>query len=281
MHPLIVLDKEGNALVSNDVGVTGKNFRFREYFKEAMEGRKYMTGMIVGSTAGGAGVYYSNPVIDAGGKAIGAVVLRIKGASIISILTDIHRDNLVPFLIDGDGVLIYHPDGKAMYHSLTPLSKDKLQQIVADQRFRRNSIQSLDMPELAQAMTGAKKAGNVSYESTISHTSEIAGYAPVKGYNWVVGMSETQESFKKPLDRLFINVLYRVLLVGLVFLLLALWFARTLVKPIERLTVAAHALKDGDYEKANIAVTSNDELGRLARTFTTDMTRLNCPATST
>jgi len=39
------------------------------------------------------------------------------------------------------------------------------------------------------------------------------------------------------------------------------------VKPIERLTGAAHALKSGDYDKANIAVRTNDEIGQLARTF--------------
>jgi len=58
-----------------------------------------------------------------------------------------------------------------------------------------------------------------------------------------------------------------VLIVGGIFVLLALLFARSIVKPIERLTSAAHALKSGDYDKANIAVRSNDEIGQLARTF--------------
>ncbi|GGC78402.1 protein kinase domain-containing protein [Undibacterium terreum] len=267
VHPLIVMDAEGNALVSNDAGVTGRNFKFREYFKEAMAGRAHMTGMVVGSTAGAAGVYYSNPVVNADGKVIGAIVLRIKGSSIASILAEIHRTNLVPFLIDGDGVLIYHPDQKELYHSLVTLPQDKLQQIVADQRFRRDSIASLNMPDLAKAMVGAKGAGNISYRSSISNTEEIAGYAPVKGHNWVVGVTESRISFEQPLNHLFTNVLYSVLAVGMVFLLLAVLFARSIVRPIERLTIAAHALKSGDYEKANIKVTSNDELGRLARTF--------------
>ncbi|MFZ6648525.1 protein kinase domain-containing protein [Undibacterium sp. TJN25] len=267
VHPLIVMDKDGNALVSNDVGVTGRNFKFREYFKEAMAGRKYMTGMVVGATAGAAGVYYSNPVVGADGTVIGAVVLRIKGSSIASILADVHRANLVPFLVDGDGVLIYHPDQNLLYRSLMPVPPATLKQIVADQRFRRDSIQSLNMPDLAKAMTGAKEAGNISYFSSISKAGEIAGYAPVRGHNWVVGMTEKQDSFEQPLNRLFTNVLYSVIVVGVVFMLLAVWFARSIVRPIERLTVAAHALKSGDYEKANIKVTSNDELGRLARTF--------------
>ena len=58
-----------------------------------------------------------------------------------------------------------------------------------------------------------------------------------------------------------------VLLVGAVFLLLALLFARSIVRPIQALTSAAHALKSGDYDKANIAVRTSDEVGQLARTF--------------
>jgi nitrogen fixation/metabolism regulation signal transduction histidine kinase len=55
--------------------------------------------------------------------------------------------------------------------------------------------------------------------------------------------------------------------VGAVFLLFAMVFARTIVRPIETLTSAAHALKAGDYEKANVRVTSSDEIGQLARVF--------------
>ena len=39
------------------------------------------------------------------------------------------------------------------------------------------------------------------------------------------------------------------------------------MRPIVRLTDAANALKQGDYDRATIRVTSNDEIGRLARTF--------------
>ncbi|HET7771613.1 MAG TPA: HAMP domain-containing protein, partial [Chloroflexota bacterium] len=37
--------------------------------------------------------------------------------------------------------------------------------------------------------------------------------------------------------------------------------------PLEQLTTAAHALKSGDYERANVAVRTGDEVGQLARTF--------------
>lgn len=267
IHPLIVMDADGKALASSDATVTGRNFKFREYFKQAMAGHPHMTGLVVGSTTGTVGVYYSNPVINPDGKVIGAVVLRIKGESIAGILGEIRRAHLVPFMIDGDGVLIYHPNRAQLYKSLVPLAPEKLSVIVADQRFRRNKLENLNMPELAKAMTGAVYAGNIDYASTISGKREIAGYAPVKGHDWVLGVSESHESFEKPLNLLFYNAMLSLIVIGLIFMLLAVLFARSIVKPIERLTMAAHALKSGDYDKATIKVTSGDEIGKLARTF--------------
>jgi HAMP domain-containing protein len=172
-----------------------------------------------------------------------------------------------PFLIDDMGVVVWHPDEKHMFKSLTPLSAEQMKEIVDDQRFRRKEIESMNEPRLARSIIGAKERGNVSYYSNLFKREEIAGFAPVPGHDWVVGVSESREYFAAPLERLFQNVLISVAVVGSVFLLLALWFSRTIVTPIEKLTQAAHALKSGDYDKANIAVRANDEVGQLARTF--------------
>ena len=264
----MVMDPAGTAIVATDPQVMGKNFKFREYFKQAIAGNPYMTGIIVGSVAGAAGVFYSRPVTDASGSVIGAVVMRIKAEPIARILENAQRgQDRLPFLVDGDGVVVWHPDEKLMFSSLTPLSRATLDEIVADQRFRRKTIESLNQPKLAATMVGAKQRGNVSYFSNVSQREEIAGFAPVPGNDWVVGVSESRDYFSAPLERLFRNVVSTVALVGAVFLLLALLFARSIVQPIERLTGAAHALKSGDYDKANIAVRTSDEIGQLARTF--------------
>ncbi|MES2296694.1 MAG: cache domain-containing protein [Pseudomonadota bacterium] len=268
VHLMFLIDPDGTALVSSEPGVAGRNFKFREYFQQAMAGHAFKTGIIVGTTAGQPGMYYSNPVFDAQHKLIGVVVLRIKGPAIGAIVDEMAAGSgRTPFMIDGDGVLIHHPDPHQLYRSLAPLPAAAAARIAADQRFRRMKIDSANMPALARAMMGAKRAGNISYFSTISGGEEHAGYAPVPGHNWVVGVTESRQTFEAPLRLLFMHVLYSVAVVGLVFLILAVLFARSIVRPIARLTEAANALKDGDYDRANIKVTSTDEIGRLARTF--------------
>lgn len=268
VHRLILLDRQGTALVSNDPAVVGSNSRFREYFKAAMAGRSFITGIVVSHVDATTGVYYANPVFDAQNQVVGVIVLRIKGSTIAALLNDSTADTgRIPFLLDGDGILIYHPDPAFLYHSLMPLSRAKAQEIRDDRRFGQRPIQSLNMPDLARATVGAKTHGNLSYRSSLSGTEEHAGYAPVAGHNWVVGITEPRSQFEAPLNRLFRNVLWSVALVGLLFMFLAWLFARSIVRPVLRLTQAANALKEGDFDKASIANPGEDEIGRLARTF--------------
>lgn len=264
----MVFDTAGTAVISSDPQVMGKNFKFREYFKVAMQGQTFISGIIVGAVAGAAGVFYSIPVFDADKKVIGAVVLRIKADAIAKILdSDKQGAARTPLLVDEDGIIIHHENPKLLFMSLMPLSQKQRDEIKADQRFRRDRIDDLRMPALQKAMVNAKQAGSISYFSTISGKEEIAGFAPVEAHRWTVAVTESREYFEAPLNELFYTVLYSVAVVGAVFVLLALLFARTIVRPIEELTSAAHALKAGDYDKAAVAVKSNDEIGQLARTF--------------
>lgn len=265
---LTLMNNQGTIVASSDAAVVGRRFEFRDYYKEAMAGRAHMTGIIVGSD-GTSGIYYSQPIVETSGKVLGLVLLRIKGDTVTAILNVVGSEDKsrTPFLVDEDGVLVLYPEASKLYRSLAPLSKEALQEIVSDQRFRLNQIESLDMPDLAHAMVRAEGPGNIRYYSTLSHSEEIAGYAPVPGTRWVVGVTESLTRFEEPLNRLFWNVLYSVGLVGLVFFLIAAVLARSLVRPILRLTEAAEALKQGDYDRATIKVSSTDELGRLARTF--------------
>jgi serine/threonine protein kinase/HAMP domain-containing protein len=263
----MVMDAGGTAVVSSDPQVTGKNFKFREYFKVAMEGRPHTTGIIVGAVAGAAGMFYSYPVRSADGNVLGAVVLRIKADPIYRILSQAETGGRTPFLVDGDRVIVAHPDPKVLYSSLMPLEQKALDQIVADQRFRRKQIETVNETGLARALASGRERGNVSYISGMTGRAEIAGYAEVPGQDWIVVVSQSRDAFTEPLRELFRNVLISVGIVGAAFLVLAVLFARSIVKPIRALEVGVHALKSGDYDKAHIPVRSSDEVGRLARTF--------------
>jgi len=188
IHLIMVMDTGGTAVVANDPTVMGKNFKFREYFKSAMAGRPHVTGIVVGAVTGTAGMFFAYPVFNEARQVIGAVVLRLKATSVVSILNEAQEDSVrEPFLVDGDGILLYHRNASLLYSSLAALPATKAAEIRADQRFARDRIESLNMPELATVMVGAHDTGHVPYHSTVSRSEEIPGYPPVKGQHWVVG----------------------------------------------------------------------------------------------
>ena len=268
VHLVMLMDAAGITRLSSDPSLLGRNFSFRQYFREAITGRPFVTGIVVGAAAGAAGVFFSEPVRGPGGKVLGAVVLRIRASSFAAIVDDARHDgDMTPFLIDSDGVLVHHPRPELLYRSLVPLTDEAQARIKADQRFRLDRIDSLREPELAAAMLGPRSTGHVAYHSGISGADEIAGYARVPGHQWVVGVSETRESFEQPLQRLFMHLLVSVALAGLIFTALALRFSRSLISPIKALTDSANALKAGDFDRAQVSVSSRDEVGQLARTF--------------
>ncbi|MCV2353078.1 HAMP domain-containing protein [Paucibacter sp. B2R-40] len=267
IHLIMVLDKQGDVRVTSEPLLTGRNFAFREYFKSALRGQPFATGIVVGAAAGAPGMFYAEPVFNQSREVIGVVVLRLHAASFGRILAEVQDgERRVGMLIDGDGIVIQHPRAELLYRSLQPLSAGVLAEIQADQRFRRDRIESLDMPLLAKAIAG-RTMGHVELSRGLSERAEIAGFAPVQGHDWTVVVSEDRALFEAPLQRLFVHLSLSVLLIGLLFLGLALLFARGIVRPIHALTRAAEALQQGDFDRATVTVKSQDEIGRLARTF--------------
>ena len=174
---------------------------------------------------------------------------------------------LTPLLIDHDGVVSHHLQEDLIFSSLAPLPAATQAALKADQRFRRDTVQSLNETALAAAMVGAQNTGHVAYHSAQSGREEIAGFAPVTAHDFVVGVIKSRTDFEAPLLGLYRQLQWSVALVGLFFTGLALRFARSIVRPIRALTQAAGALKEGHYDGTGVEVKRRDELGQLGRTF--------------
>jgi len=256
-----------HARIATDPTITGRNFKFREYFKANMEGKPFVTSPDCRAATGAYGVFFAQPVRNKDDAVIGAVVMRYSSLPFEKMLSDARAGTRVAHWSMTTACWFITLIRRYASRAWRPCRKKPSTKSRPNQRFRRNTIESVNMPDVNKALLAAKEPGNISYVSTISKKEEIAGFAPVKGHEWVVAVSETRDEFSAPLDRIFSNVLYSVFLVGMVFLLLAMLFARSIVSPIQELQTAALALKSGDYDKASVRVRSNDEIGQLGRTF--------------
>jgi serine/threonine protein kinase/HAMP domain-containing protein len=265
---LSLADPQGRVLASSDPATIEQSFAGERVFQEALQGRATTSGLQLGPKAFMPGVVLAQPVAAADGTVLGVMVLRLRGSSLSAIVDEVRNDpTLTPILIDRDGVVLHHLQEDLVFHSLMPLPEALQAAIKADQRFRRDRVESLDEPALAGAMVGAQTPGHVEYHSNINQREEIAGFAPVTAHDWVVGVAKSRTDFESPLLVLVRQLQWSGALVGLLFTGLALRFARSIVRPIRALTAAASALKSGQYDTAGVEVRRKDELGQLGRTF--------------
>ncbi len=238
--------RDGRVLVSSDEGFVGRELGTEPWMHEALQGRASMTSLIRDPGGGLPGVVMVQPVSAADGSVLGATVLRLRGSSLATLVDEVRNDpSLTPFLVDRQGTLLHHLQEDLVFQPLAGVGETAL----------------------AAAVAGAQSPGHAAYRSGLNARDEIAGFAPVTAHQWVLGVSKSRTDFEAPLTALYEKLRWSLLLVGLLFIGLALRFARSIVRPIRALTQAAGALKEGQYDTAGVEVKRKDELGQLGRTF--------------
>jgi C4-dicarboxylate-specific signal transduction histidine kinase len=266
---VFLLDAQGNCLLSTDPQFVGKSYAFREYFREAMQGRSYISGILVGQTTGRPGLFLSNPVQSPDGRIVGVAVLKIKGEDIWQIVNSLRAGSeSYAFLIDQQGVIISHPDRAFLYKSLVPLPSDVLQRIEADKRYGQNSVTSLGLAEL-QPMVAAQKPGHALYHSPLNQEPQIVGFAPLTVQPWVLAVSQPEPEFVAPLNHLMWENKRSVVVIGGLATAIALLLARSISRPIRSLTAASQALEQNQFDPHSLAevARTEDDMGRLVRVF--------------
>jgi len=114
----------------SDLPFIGRNFGFRPYFQQALEGRPghYYA---LGTTSGVRGYYFSYPVSHLG-KVKGVVVLKMDIERIERDWSGL-SDNLL--VVDPDGIAFIASDPRWRYRSTQLLSKEALQRLISSARY--------------------------------------------------------------------------------------------------------------------------------------------------
>jgi two-component system, NtrC family, C4-dicarboxylate transport sensor histidine kinase DctB len=108
----------------------GRNFSFRPYFIEAMQGKQghYFA---LGTTSGKRGYYFAYPLIYAA-EVIGVIVLKMDLTHIEQRWSKRETQFMV---VDDDGIIFITTQPDWLYHSIHPLSQQKVVKILSSQRY--------------------------------------------------------------------------------------------------------------------------------------------------
>lgn len=147
----------------------------------------------------------------------------------------------VAFVVDKGGRLVSHPDEKrAIQH------EDLLKNQGVKQVLERKKGGGEFRDELGDAMVGA--------------------YVPITKYGLGVVVQEPPRSAYSEIRRLETNSLLFVIAGIILTVLVGIFFARSIEKPIKELTLGTEAVAKGDLHR-HVAIDSADEIGKLATAF--------------
>jgi len=141
---LFVMDRDGTTVAASNwqepLSFVGRNYAFRPYFNDAIQGRE--GGFFaIGATTGQPGYFMSHPVRNAGGIA-GVAVVKID----LSPLQHDWRDGgETVFVSDRNGVIFLSSQEHWNFRTLAPLSPQTKSLIREQQQYRGQGLDALDI----------------------------------------------------------------------------------------------------------------------------------------
>jgi signal transduction histidine kinase len=155
------------------------------------------------------------------------------------------------YVVDARGIAIAHPKPK-LVSQVTDLSS---------------------LTQVRSALTGPSTVAQATTAHDLDGRAVLTAYHRIQRYGWSVFVEQpTAEAFAPIYQSLFVTGV--LLLVALIpALLLSIFFARRMVRPIQTLHVAATQIGSGTWER-RIDIRTGDELEELAETFNQMATRL-------
>jgi PAS domain S-box-containing protein len=142
-----VLNSKGTVIGCSPYGtdnstLTGKNYGFRPYFTEAMQGHKVQYAG-VGVTTHKRGIYFSAPVFQPGSEiVIGVLAIKIDLSAIDSFLKA-EGDQYIALLLSPEGVVFASNKSDFLYHTGYPLTESVLQKLRFGRQFSNISLTPL------------------------------------------------------------------------------------------------------------------------------------------
>jgi class 3 adenylate cyclase len=264
-----LLDARGVCVLTTRAEELGIDYAHRAYFQEAKQSGRYVSEILTGVTSKKPGVYFANAVVNPARGFVGVAVVKLSGEVIGRMTSAIHPEDGGAILVDAWGVVIASTQPSLLYKSLTPLAPDVLASPAFENRFTSvgvTRIESLELSALAKELVRPPGPGFA--DTTLPGAgSELVGFAPVSIKPWTLAVYEPEAKLEAPFARVTRRASVNALVVGIAALSLALLLARTIVRPVRRLTEAARALRRGDFGAVRLPTEQPDEIGTLADAF--------------
>ena len=243
---IIVDNTEGLQVLRSDSPPTAKfttSVGARAYFKEAMQGKNAISDATLAVTTKQLSVILATPIYEnnSSSKIVGAMHASLSLKTLSEFVSKFSRDGRVAYIIDNGGKIIAHPDE---------------QKIVEN-----NSLK--EVPYVEAGLDG--KTGMAQYVNQ-RNERRIVYYMPETTTGWLLCYEIPYEELAAQLNMVRYTAGGILIFMIILMSILGMVIANKLVKPMERLAIAAEKVSQGDLT-VRVDIGANDEIGRMARSF--------------
>ena len=222
----------------------------REYFKQAMNGKTYMTTPEIGRTTGKLVIHIAAPVKDENKKVVGVVVGIINGEFLSDLCANIKCSaSGTAFMVDENGTAI----GNTIRGKVA-----KQDNTIADAKKDKSLASIAAVDELMI------KGGEGLSSYTYSGVEKYVAYTRIPGTTWSIAVAVPYSDVTQQTNGILTSsILLTALCVIIAFLLCVLLVNLTVAKPVKETLTMIDELSKGRL-KRRIKVKSKDEIGKMS-----------------
>jgi len=255
---IILVDPQGNLIAATGETVRD-NYRDAEWFASTIHNRNVYYEYGNNEDLEMRIVTFSSPVISTTGEVLGVIASRMSMEKIDRILNGIIEDFVkrdiegsYPYIVDKEGILVWHPAKEKIGKENIATRDDRLGQIAR------------------KMINGDSDSAQYEYEGV----KKLVGYIPMTGsglydgFGWSLAVTLTEEELLEPIRM----VTWFLTIIGLILFIIASVIIFMLIKiRLKPLVQTTNMLKDiaegkGDLTK-KITVSTNDEIGQMSGYF--------------
>ena len=223
-----------------------------EYIKKAFSDEINVSDLLVSRVTNTVILMYATP-IEKDGKVVGALIGRRDGEALSNITDDTGFGNDgYAYMINGNGTIVAHPDREKVLNQFNPIEEVKTDE-------SQKSVATL-FEKIVKEKTGVSK---YSYKGNDLY----AGYAPVKGTDWIIVITANKNEILSAIPTLQKNILLVMAIILLASIAIVYLIGNSIAKPI--IEAVKHTEKianlDITQEVPQKYIKKKDEIGALAK----------------
>ncbi|SCG83979.1 methyl-accepting chemotaxis protein [Proteiniborus sp. DW1] len=223
-----------------------------EYVKKALKGESNVSDLIISHTTSEVALIYAAP-IEKGGKVVGALVGRRSGNTLSEVTDDMGYGNEgYAYMINSTGTVVAHPDKSRVLNQYNPFEEEK------------NDKTHKSVAELFEKIL-EKKNGVIGY--SLEGRNIYAGYAPVKGTDWILVITANEGEVLSAIPALQRSIIIFTVVILILSIFITYITGNSITKPLIWAVKGTERIANLDISQdiPEAYLKKKDEIGVLAK----------------